>query len=283
MKIRISADSTVDLSPELIEKHKIAIMPLLVTMGDVTKRDGVDVTTDELFSYVKETKELPKTASPSITVYQEFFDELLKDADCVIHFVVSSKMSSCYSSALKASEEYGHKVFVVDSRSLSTGIALLVLRACDMIERGVEPIIIAKECREMTKYVQASFILGNLDFMHKGGRCSGAMSLSAKFLRIKPAILVKDGEMVVGKKYMGKMEKVIENYINDILTMYPDFDRKRVFVTHTPIESNIVDIAKQQLDGVFDEIYETNAGATIASHCGAGTLGILFMATKPVK
>lgn len=283
MKIRISADSTVDLSPELIEKHNIAIMPLLVTMGDATKRDGVDVTTEELYNYVKETKELPKTASPSITVYQEFFDELLKDADCVIHFVVSSKMSSCYNNAMKAGEEYGHKVFVVDSRSLSTGIALLVLRACDLAERGVEPVIIAKECREMTKYTQASFILGNLDFMHKGGRCSGAMSLSAKFLRIKPAILVKDGEMVVGKKYMGKMEKVIENYVNDILTMYPDYDRKRVFITHTPIDSSIVEVARQQLEGVFEEIYETNAGATIYSHCGAGTLGVLFMSTKPIK
>ncbi len=283
MKIRISVDSTADLNSELIEKYNIAVMPLLVTLKDITRRDGVDITTDELFEFVKQSGELPKTASPSIMVYQEYFDNLLKDADCVIHFVVSGKMSSCYNNATKASEDYGNKVFVVDTKSLSTGMALLALNACDLAERGVEPPIIAKSCEDLVKYVQASFILGNLDYMHKGGRCSGAANLSAKFLRIKPEILVKDGEMIVGKKYIGKMEKVIENYVDNTLASNPEYDRKRVFITHTPIDKEIVDVARSKLEGKFETIYETSAGATIASHCGAGTLGVLFIASKIVK
>lgn len=283
MKIRISVDSTADLSEELIKQYNIAVMPLLVTLKDVTRRDGIDITSEELFEYVKQTNELPKTASPSIAVYQEYFDKLLLDADCVIHFVVSSKMSSCYNNATKASEEYGNKVYVVDTKSLSTGMALLALNAFDMAERGVEPSVIAKSCGDLARYVHVSFILGNLDYMHKGGRCSGAATLSAKFLRIKPEILVKDGEMVVGKKYMGKMEKVIENFVNDTLACYPEYDRKRIFITHTPISAELVEIVRKKLDGKFETIYETDAGATIASHCGAGTIGILFIANKIVR
>ncbi len=277
MKIKISADSTVDLSEELIKEYDISIMPLLITLGDETKLDGVEVSTQELFQYVDKTGELPKTASPSITAYQEYYDKLLKDADCVIHFVVSGMLSSCYSSASKAAEEYGDRVYVVDSRSLSTGIALLALYACDRVKEGAEPKQIAEECKLLTKKVQASFVLGDLNYMHKGGRCSGAMRLSAKFLRIKPEIVLVNGEMKVGKKYMGKLNKVVENYVEDTLARYPEYDRKRVFITHTPIDSEICKEVRKQLEGKFDNIYDTVAGATISSHCGLGTLGILFI------
>ncbi len=277
MRIRISADSTVDLSQELIDKYNIAIMPLWVTLGDETKLDGVEVSTDELFKYVDKTGELPKTASPSIVSYQEFYDKLLKDCDCVIHFVVSGMLSSCYSNASKAAEEYGERVFVIDSRSLSTGIALLVLNACDRVNEGMEPAKIVEECKLLTKKVQASFVLGDLNYMHKGGRCSGAMRLSAKFLRIKPEITLANGEMKVGKKFMGKLNKVVENYVDETMAKYPNYDRKRVFVTHTPIDKEIVEQVKVQLQGKFDEILETQAGATISSHCGLDTLGILFI------
>ena len=277
MRIKISADSTVDLSQELIDEYDISIMPLLITLGDETKLDGVEVTTQDLFDYVDKTGELPKTASPSIVAYQEFYDKLLKDADCVIHFVVSGMLSSCYSSAQKAAEEYGERVFVVDSRSLSTGIALLALYAADRAKEGAEPKQIVEECRLLTKKVQASFVLGDLNYMHKGGRCSGAMRLSAKFLRIKPEIVVINGEMKVGKKYMGKLDKAVESYVEDTLARYPEYDRKRVFITHTPIDPEICKQVREQLKDKFDNIYDTVAGATISSHCGLNTLGILFI------
>ncbi len=277
MRIKISADSTVDLSKELVDKYDIAIMPLWINLGNETKLDGVEISTSELFDYVDKTGELPKTASPSILSYQEFYDKLLKDADCVIHFVVSGMLSSCYSNALKAAEEYGERVYVVDSRSLSTGIALLALYACDRVKEGAEPKKIVEECKALTKKVQASFVLGDLNYMHKGGRCSGAMRLSAKFLRIKPEIVLVGGEMKVGKKYMGKLNKVIESYVEDTLAKYPEYDRKRVFITHTPIDKEIRESVRKQLEGKFDEIYDTDAGATISSHCGLETLGILFI------
>ena len=277
MKIKISADSTIDLSQELIKKYDISIMPLNITLGDDTKLDGVEVSTDELFDYVDKTGELPKTASPSIVNYQEFYDSLLKDCDCVLHFVVSSQMSSCYNNAMKASEEYGDRVYVIDSRSLSTGIALLALYACDKAKEGVAPNVIADECRNLARKVQASFVLGDLNYMHKGGRCSGATCLSAKFLRIKPEIIVQNGEMKVGKKFMGKLEKVVENYVSETMEKHQQYDNKRVFITHTPISNEIVGNVKEQLKGKFEEIYETQAGATISSHCGLETIGILFL------
>ena len=277
MKIKISADSTIDLSQELIKKYDISIMPLNITLGDDTKLDGVEVSTDELFDYVDKTGELPKTASPSIVNYQEFYDSLLKDCDCVLHFVVSSQMSSCYNNAMKASEEYGDRVYVIDSRSLSTGIALLALYACDKAKEGVAPNVIADECRNLARKVQASFVLGDLNYMHKGGRCSGATCLSAKFLRIKPEIIVQNGEMKVGKKFMGKLEKVVENYVSETMEKHQQYDNKRVFITHTPIANEIVENVKEQLKGKFEEIYETQAGATISSHCGLETIGILFL------
>ena len=278
MKIKITADSTVDLSEELVKEYDMAIMPLWVTLGDETKLDGIEISTNDLFEYVDKTGELPKTASPSIASYQEFYDEQLKQADCIIHFVVSGMLSSCYNNALKAAEEYGEKVYVVDSRSLSTGIALLALYACDRAKEGVEPAKIVEECKLLTKKVQASFVLGDLNYMHKGGRCSGAMRLSAKFLRMKPEIILSNGEMKVGKKFMGKLDKVVENYVDETLAKYPEYDRKRVFITHTPIDKTICEQVKEKFKGKFDNIYETNAGATIASHCGLDTLGILFIA-----
>lgn len=277
MRIKISADSTVDLSDELIKRFDISIMPLNITLGDETKLDGVEVTTQELFNYVEKTGELPKTASPSIYNYQEFFDKLLKDCDCLIHFVVSGKMSSCYSNAKKASEEYGKRVYVIDTQSLSTGIALLALYASDKAEEGVDPEKIVDEVNNLARKVQASFVLGDLNYMHKGGRCSGATMLSAKFLRIKPEIVVQNGEMKVGKKYMGKLSKVVETYVEETLAKHPEYDRKRVFVTHTPIGEEIVEQVKNSLQGKFDEIFETTAGATISSHCGLETIGILFL------
>lgn len=277
MRIKISADSTVDLSDELIKKYDISIMPLNITLGDETKLDGVEVTTDQLFAYVDKTGELPKTASPSIYNYQEFYEKLLKDCDCLIHFVVSSKMSSCYNNAMKASEDFGDRVYVIDSQSLSTGIALLALYASDRAEEGAEPAKIVEEVKALTSKIQASFVLGDLNYMHKGGRCSGATRLSAKFLRIKPEIVVQNGEMKVGKKYMGKLSKVVETYVEETLAKYPEYDRKRVFVTHTPIDAEICDAIKKNLEGKFDEILETTAGATISSHCGLETIGILFL------
>lgn len=277
MNIKISADSVVDLSDELIKKYDISIAPLFITLGEETKLDGVDITTEQLFEYVDKTGDLPKTASPSAELYSDFFKKNLENAEYIIHFVISSKISSCYENAKKAAGRFDGRVFVIDSRSLSSGIALLALYASERAQEGVPAEQIAQECNALTHNVQASFVLGDLNYMHKGGRCSGAMRLSAKFLQIKPEIRLVDGEMKVGKKYMGKLAKVVDTYVDYTLQMYPNYDRKRVFITHTPIDESIVKAIEAKLKDKFDEVLETKAGATISSHCGLGTIGILFL------
>ncbi len=276
MKIAITAESTIDLPQELLEKYEIKTIPFSVILGDNEYKDG-EITSSDIFKFVEENKILPKTSAINEAQYAEFFEEQLKGYDALIHFNLSAEISSACSHA-KAAAENMKNVFVVDTRSLSTGIALLAIYARELAESGKSAEEIYELCNARTKDVQASFVVKKLDYLHKGGRCSSIALLGANLLQIRPEIVLKDGKMGSAKKYMGKMEKVIEKYCKNVIAENQNPDKKYAFVTYTTASDEMVNIAKNALkEAGFETIYETTAGATITSHCGENTLGILFL------
>lgn len=279
MKIKITADSTCDLSKELIARYNVGIMPLAVIMGEDNFRDGIDVTPQDIFKFVAKTGVLPKTSAPSREEYSEFFAENLKDADAVIHFNISSKASSSHENALAAAKGFDGKVFAVDSLALSTGQGLLVLRACDLVKEGRSPRDIVEITQNLRPKVNTSFVPDALDYLHKGGRCSLAALMGAKVLKLHPMIDMKDGQLYAKKKYMGGLERCLKTYINDLAEAYPNYDKTRCFITHSNCESEVVEKVRAQVESLFgfDEILETTAGCVVTSHCGKNTLGVLFI------
>ena len=276
MKVAITAESTIDLPKELLEKYEIKTLPFSVILGDNEFKDG-EITSADIFKFVEENKILPKTSAINEAQYIEFFAETLKGNDAVIHFCLSGQISSACNNAKLAAEGLKN-VFVVDSRSLSTGIALLAIYARELANDGKSAEEIYELCTKRTKDVQASFVVKKLDYLHKGGRCSSIALLGANLLSIRPEIVLSDGKMISAKKYLGKMEKVIEKYCKDVLADNPNPDKKYAFVTYTTATEEMVNIAKNALKTAgFETIYETKAGATITSHCGENTLGILFL------
>lgn len=276
MKIAITAESTIDLSRELLEKYDIKTLPFTVILGDNEYKDG-EITSSDIFKFVEENKILPKTSAINEAQYTEFFESVLEDYDAVVHFCLSSEISSACRNAKLAKENFKN-VYVVDTRSLSTGIALLAIYARELAVSGKSAEEIYNLCTERTKDVQASFVVKKLDYLHKGGRCSSIALLGANLLSIRPEIVLSDGKMISAKKYLGKMEKVIEKYCKDVLNDNPNPDKKYAFVTYTTATDEMTNVAKSALQNAgFETIYETTAGATITSHCGENTLGILFL------
>lgn len=277
MKIAISADSTCDLSQELIEKYNISKMPIIVTLGEKEYQDGVNIDTNMLYEYIDSTGTLAKTAARSIYEYQEYFENLLKSYDHVIHISLSFKLSATGSNALKASEEIGtNKVTVFDSKSLSTGSGLLVLSTAEKIAQGKDLETIKTEILAEREKVQASFLVDTLKYLHKGGRCSSIALLGANLLKIKPRISLVNGEMKVTKKYMGNINASLLKYVKDMLAECPP-NKSRVFVTcssEMPIVDTIAEMLKEE---GFAEILKTRAGCTVCTHCGKNTLGILYI------
>lgn len=283
-KIVISADSTVDLSPELAEKYSVVVSPMLITMGEKTYTDGLDINPQDLFDYTKSTGQLAKTAAQSTAYYADYFEKLSADGSAVIHFSISGSMSSAFNFARIAAEDMDN-VYVVDSQNLSTGIALLVLKAADLVAEGKTAKEVYDEICDLRSRVDASFVIDTLEFLHKGGRCSAIAMLGANVLKLRPCIEVKDGAMGVARKYRGKMSNVYKEYAKDQLHDPDDIDLTRVFVTHTcgddPVVDEIVDLVTNTLP--FKEVIKTTAGCTISAHCGPGTLGVLFFRKSDKK
>ncbi len=279
-KIRISADSTCDLSPELVKKYDIAITPLKITLGDTDYTDQIDITPQKIYDYVAETGVLPKTAAVSVGTYTDVFTELKKDCDEVVHFTISSEMSSCYQNAVLAAEEVGG-VYVVDSRNLSTGIGHLAIEAAiaaqDETKTGKD---VFDYVSSLVDRVDVSFVINSVNYLYKGGRCSGVAAVGANLLKLKPLIEVHDGKMDMAGKYRGNMKDVVKKYITDRLTVPgAKFKRDRIFVTCTCTDYDLPNYAKEIVEslGLFDEVLITIAGSTITSHCGKDTLGILYI------
>lgn len=277
MKIAISCDSTCDLGSELLSKHHIHVMPLIIYLGENQYSDNIDVTSDDIFEYVNKTGVLPKTAARSTFEYQEFFENILKEADGIIHVAFSSEMSSSCSNAKIAAESLKN-VRVVDSKSLSTGYGLLILRACKLASLGKSLDEIEVELNQTVPKLQASFVISNLKYLHKGGRCSAVAMFGANILKIKLSIHVSNGVMGVGKKYMGKFGDAMLKYTSALLEENGEIDKENVFITFSSDENNIQQSVENLLkQNGFENIHKTRAGCTIASHCGPECMGVLFI------
>ena len=282
--IIISSDSTSDLSPTLRERYNIQTIPLGVTLGDKTYFDGVDITPDEIYEYHKKTGELPKTTAANVGDCIDYFKPFADEGKTVIHFSLSSEMSSTYNNTLLAASEF-ENIFVIDSRNLSTGSGLLIVAAAEMAASGMEAQEIVNKINELIPCVDASFVIDSLEYLHKGGRCSAVAMLGANLLKLKPCIEVKNGKMDVGKKYRGKYGEVLKQYVDERIGDGSDIDLDRVFVTHAGCDSEIVDAVVEQVKNAasFKEVFLTRAGCTISSHCGANTLGVLFIRKSPIE
>ena len=282
-KILITSDSTTDLSPELREQYGIKLMRLVVNLNDVDHIDGVDITPEDIYRNYEMNKSLPKTAAPNLADCTEFFRQYVEQGYDIVHFTISSEMSSTYQNSVIAAEEF-ENVYVVDSRNLSTGGGLLVLHAAELAARGMRAGMIAEECRRLAPYVDASFVIDSLEFLHKGGRCSTVALLGANLMNFKPCIIVKDGKMTVGKKYRGKFDAVLLKYIADRIGDGSDIDKRHVFITHAGCDDEVVEacVAKLKTLGSFPNIHVTRAGCTVSSHCGRNTLGVLFIRTHTI-
>ena len=276
MKIAISMDSACDLTKEIIEEYDFKIVPFGVTMGDRSFYDG-EVSTLEIFEWADKNKKLPKTSAVNEEAFRRHFSEILETHDAIIHFDISSEMSSAYNNACNAAKNFKN-VYVVDSRTLSTAIALEAIYAKKLTETINDPKEIVEKVKKRIPNVRASFVLERLDYLYRGGRCSSLVLLGANLLKIRPEIEVIDGKMGSTNKFRGKMEDCIAKYCNAVLQKYDDPDKSVIFITHSNATEQMVDAARKIVyEQGFETVYETTAGCTVSSHCGKNTLGILFI------
>ncbi len=278
--IILCADSTCDLSEELLERYNIHIFPLHIVLGDRTYQDGVDLVPDQIYQIYREKKILPKTAAINVEEYTEFVRPFIKAGNDVIYVTLGSGISATYNNCRLAAEELPG-MYVIDSGNLSTGMGHVVLAAAKGIEAGLPVEQIVEETRALAHRVEASFVIDTLEFLYKGGRCSALAMLGANMLKLKPCIEVDnaDSKMSVGKKYRGSLDKALEQYVKDRLEGRDDIVTDRIFITHSGIAPERVELVRREIAKYqqFDEVIETRAGCTISSHCGPNTLGILFV------
>ena len=281
-KVRVIADSTCDLSKELVERYHIGIFPLHIHLGDQEYSDGIDITPEEVYAWSDANKSTPKTSAPSLPDVQKCMKKYLEDGDEIVCFCISEKMSSSATVARLAAQELEceDRVSVINSANLSTGIGLQVIEAAVMAEQGKNAKEITERILAIQPSVRASFVVDTLVYLHRGGRCSGLAAMAGGTLKLHPCISVVDGEMGAGKKYRGKMEKVIRDYVEDLKPALKGAKADRVFITHSGCDATIVETVRQSLQALdyFEEILETRAGGVVSSHCGPGTLGVLFIA-----
>lgn len=279
-KIILSADSTCDLGEELKERYRVHFYPFHIILDGRDYQDNIDIRAQDIYKAWREKRVLPKTAAINAEEYRAYFRPWVQQGYDVIHLNLGGALSSAYQNCVLAARETGH-VYPVDSCNLSTGISLLVIKAAEMIEEGLGAGEIAGRLENMKKNVHSSFILDTLEFMRAGGRCSAVAAFGASALGLKPCIEVQnaDGSMKVGKKYRGRLDKVLVSYVRDKLAQYPDIDDSRIFITHSGIPQEYVNKVRETVGSLmeFQECYVTQASCTISSHCGPNTLGILFM------
>ncbi len=279
--VKIISDSTSDLSKELIDKYDIDIIPLHILLGDKEYRDGVDITPQDIYKWADENKTTPKTSAVSIEDTVNVFKKYIDNGDEIITFAISEDMSTTANVMRLAAEELSatDKIHVIDSANLSTGIGHLVVEAVVLAKEG-------KSAEEITDYIEslkgkvrASFVVDTLVYLYRGGRCSGLAAMAGGVLKLHPKIEVTDGKMHPGKKYRGKINSVVMSYVKDMEEELLKAKKDRVFITHSGCDSALVEEVRQYLSqlNVFDNIYETRAGGVISSHCGPGTLGVLYI------
>ena len=282
-KIILSTDSTCDLSKEIINKYDIKVVPLIILLGTEEFIDGENIKPDDIYDYVEKTGILPKTAAVSVDVFKKHFLNLTKNGDTVLHISISSQLSASWSNAVTAAKDIKN-VYVVDGFALSTGTSLSILKAHDLLSQGKSLKDVISEL-EIQKYkISTSFTVNKLDFLYKGGRCSGLALLGANILKIHPMVSMQDGFLKPHKKFRGNMDVVLANYIDFLAASYPSYDDTRAFVTHTVMDPALLDLVKKKVkeNFKFKEILDTTAGSTITCHCGKGTVGLLFITKKNI-
>lgn len=279
--IKIIADSTCDLSKELLEKYDITILPLCVIMGDNTYLDGVSINKDDIFTWAEKENSLPKTAAPTLESAVEVLKPFVKENCDILFFGISEDMSSSCNVVRLAGEYLEYKgIHIINSKNLSTGIGLQIIKAATMAQEGFTAgEIEAYITKTMRDKVRASFVVDTLAYLHMGGRCSSVAALLGNVLQLKPMIAVREGKMGVDKKYRGTNRKALASYYNDLVPELNKADGERVFITHSGCDEETVEFLYKEIEklGVFENIHITHAGAVISSHCGPKTLGILFV------
>ena len=276
----ISTDSPADVPAEIRERYDIRVIPLHIILDDDCFEDGVNIQPDDLYAFYKKTGRLPKTSAVSVAEYTDFFKELTQDGSSVVHISFSSALSATHQNARLAAEDFDN-VYIVDSKSLSTGIALLAIKAAQLAQDGLDAKTIAHEMEYKREKVVTTFILDKLEFLYKGGRCSGVAMLGANVLGIKPSIVMVDGKLQVGKKYRGKLENCQMQYVRDLLEQYAGrIDTDRAFLSRT------AGVSDEQMKALQKEIHKTlkfkeyivsTVGCTITSHCVERTFTFEFM------
>lgn len=277
--VKLLADSTCDLSPELVARYDIGIIPLYVNFGTNSYRDNVDITPRELYRRVKENGLLPMTSAPTPQDYLTEFAKYIDQGMDVIYISISSKISSSYQNACRAVEGLVRgRVRIIDSLNLSTGIGLLVMAAADALEQGFDFDQTCRLVQEKIGRVETKFIIDTLDYLHKGGRCTGLQMFLSSLLKIHPVIQVADGSMYPAAKVRGGRQQVLNHLVNDTLDKLESIDPKRIFITHSDSDEDALWI-QNKLAGIpqFEQINITRAGCVISSHCGPKTVGILYL------
>ncbi|MBP3646641.1 MAG: DegV family protein [Clostridia bacterium] len=279
--VKIISDSTCDLSQELIERYDIGILPLHIILGDQDYEDGKGITPDEIYRWADENRQTPKTAAVSIEEAEKMLAPYLNEGREIVCFAISESMSSSANAMRMAAQrlEAEDRVTVIDSENLSTGVGLLVIEAALMSQQGLSARRIKKRIETLKPHVRASFVVDTLTYLHRGGRCSGAAALVGSTLKLHPKIAVSEGKMAPGKKYRGRMSRAIMDYVHDLEPELKGAMRDRVFITHSGCDPELLEEVCTYLDGLnlFSEILITRAGGVISSHCGPGTLGVLFI------
>lgn len=279
--VKIVADSTCDLSQELIKRYDISILPLHILLGDQEYEDGVSLSAEEIYRWSDEHNTTPKTSAPSIERAKELFEPLLKSHEALVCFSISGQMSASGRIMQMAAEELqaSDKISVVDSQNLSTGIGLLVIEAAIMAQEGRTASDIVRKMSELIPLVRASFVVDTLVYLHRGGRCGGLAAMLGSALKLHPQIVVEEGKMHSTRKYRGQLSHVVMAYVKDLEPAMREAKKDRVFITHSGCEENIVNAVYNYLKGldIFQEILVTRAGGVVSSHCGPGTLGVLFI------
>ncbi len=282
-EIKITCDSTCDLTESLYSDYAVTVMPLGVVLGEDLRKDGIDVDPAAIFDYVAKTGVLPKTSAVSLSEYYEVFKKFALEGCPVIHINISSEFSSCHDNAVRAAlavkeEVAGADIRVIDSRNLSSGSGHLVLMARELARSGLSAAEIEASLNEAVGRLDVSFVLQTLEYLQKGGRCPSVVAFGANLLKLRPEIEVKDGKMGVAKKYRGSMEKSILDYVRGRLEGRQDIDTKRIFITHSHVPQEIVDKVQELVLELhpFEEVIQTYAGCTVSCHCGPNCLGVLF-------
>ena len=278
MNIKILSDSTCDLSPEQLKEHDITLARLTVIKDGEPFVDGLTITPADIFAHVAAGGDLCSTTANNIGDYTDLFSKYSADYDGVILITIGSGFSSCYQNACLAAEDFPN-VRVIDSKNLSTGQGHVVLEACRLAKTCNDLDEIADKLNAFAPRVEASFLLDQLKYMVKGGRCSSAAALGANLLNLKPCIEVRDGKMSVVKKYRGNYAKCLASYVKDRLADRDDIIRNELFLTYTPVTDECLSAVKDAIaeHGHFETVYETTAGCTVSCHCGPATLGVLFV------